>query len=114
MGGPTPPRPSLLSDPVSLDWGLRICITNKFQGAAAATLKATPHLICLSPLPWLQTLGGRRPGWTKLIPSWSQPVSLWRRPPGPDTPGLAPTAAFPSPQLIISNPKSTSDIQQNS
>ena len=91
MGALTPPL-TLVSNAVSLGWGLRTCISNNFQ-VAAAGLRATPCPTRLYPLPRLR---GRRVGWTKLIPSWSQPGgALWRRPPGPDTPGLA------SPQLIV-------------
>lgn len=103
----SPPQPHTpVSDSVSLGWGLKIRISNKFQGSAAG-LRATPSTTRLSPLPRFQTPGGRRPGWTKFFPADLSPELSQRRPPGSNMPGLARTMAFPSPRSVFSDLKPT-------
>lgn len=100
------------SDSVGPVWDLRMCISNRCQGAGAGS-GATP---CTTRTPLCPSLGttrekakmdGPSPAmpWAKRIPSGSQPKDLPEKPlPTPTRPKHARSClytAFPSPWLII-------------
>lgn len=109
MGAPTPLLIPV-SDSLGLGWSLRICISSKFQGAAAG-LRATPSLYHLHS-PFAQVgdttrkeakVGGPSPAMpqNKLTPGRCQPKALREEPPRPKHSGLAGTTCSPPSPLNL-------------